>query len=115
MQREWFVDQAKRRVSLRLILSEIVKVNKLQAKAGSGQGDRRGIGAELRASGRSGPLVLRPAAASVGIEGVAIEDNVVAWACRHQGCRKPIAFDELMGQKGLRRSQRATTQLRELA
>jgi FKBP-type peptidyl-prolyl cis-trans isomerase (trigger factor) len=31
MQREWFVDQAKRRVSLGLILSEIVKVNKLQA------------------------------------------------------------------------------------
>lgn len=31
--REWFADQAKRRVSLGLILSEIVKVNELHAKA----------------------------------------------------------------------------------
>ena len=32
MQREWFADQAKRRVSLGLILSEAVKTNNLQAK-----------------------------------------------------------------------------------
>ncbi len=34
------------------------------------------------------------------IEGVAIEDNVVAWALsRCQGVDKAVAFDELMGQK----------------
>ena len=33
LQREWFADQAKRRVSLGLILSEIVKVHELHAKA----------------------------------------------------------------------------------
>jgi trigger factor len=32
MQPEWFVDQARRRVSLGLILSEIVKQQRLQAK-----------------------------------------------------------------------------------
>jgi trigger factor len=32
MQREWFVDQATRRVRLGLVLAEIVKLNELQAK-----------------------------------------------------------------------------------
>ena len=100
MQREWFVDQAKRRVTLGLVLSEVVKVNSLQAKADQ----LKTIVTEAAQSYEHPEEVIRwyyaqPQRLSE-IEGVAIEDNVVAWAL---SCAKvvdtPVAFDELMGQK----------------
>ena len=100
MQREWFVEQAKRRVSLGLILSEVVKVNELHAKADQ----VKAIVEEAAQSYEHPEEVIRwyyaqPQRLSE-IEGVAIEDNVVAWAL---SCAKvvdtPVAFDELMGQK----------------
>ncbi len=100
MQREWFVDQAKRRVSLGLILSEIVKVNKLQA-----QPDQiKKIVEESAQSYEHPEEVIRWYYAQPQrlqeVEGVAIEDNVVAWALSAaKVVEKPIAFDELMGQK----------------
>lgn len=100
MQREWFVDQAKRRVSLGLILSEIVKVNKLQA-----QPDQiKKIVEESAQSYEHPEEVIRWYYAQPQrlqeVEGVAIEDNVVAWALSaSKVVEKPIAFDELMGQK----------------
>lgn len=100
MQREWFVDQAKRRVSLGLILSEIVKVNKLQA-----QPDQiKKIVEESAQSYEHPEEVIRWYYAQPQrlqeVEGVAIEDNVVAWALSAaKVVEKPIAFDELMGHK----------------
>jgi len=100
MQREWFADQAKRRVSLGLILSELVKVNELHAKADQ----VKAIVEESAQSYEHPEEVIRwyyaqPQRLSE-IEGVAIEDNVVAWALSTaKVVDKPIAFDELMGQK----------------
>lgn len=100
MQREWFVDQAKRRVCLGLILSEIVKVNKLQA-----QPDQiKKIVEESAQSYEHPEEVIRWYYAQPQrlqeVEGVAIEDNVVAWALSaSKVVEKPIAFDELMGHK----------------
>jgi len=100
MQREWFVDQAKRRVSLGLILSEIVKVKELHAKADQ----IKSIVEEAAQSYEHPEEVIRwyyaqPQRLSE-IEGVAIENNVVAWALSSaRVVDKAVAFDELMGQK----------------
>ena len=100
MQREWFADQAKRRVSLGLILSEIVKVNELHAKADQ----VKAIVEEAAQSYEHPEEVIRwyyaqPQRLSE-IEGVAIEDNVVAWALSSaKVVDKAVAFDELMGHK----------------
>ncbi len=100
MQREWFVEQAKRRVSLGLILSEVVKVNELHPKADQ----VKSIVEEAAQSYEHPEEVIRwyyaqPQRLSE-IEGVAIEDNVVAWALSSaKVVDKSVAFDELMGQK----------------
>ena len=100
MQREWFVDQAKRRVSLGLILSEIVKVKELHAKA-----EQIKLIVEEAAQSYEHPeevirwYYAQPQRLSE-IEGMAIENNVVAWALSSaKVVDKAIAFDELMGQK----------------
>ena len=100
MQREWFVDQAKRRVSLGLILSEIVKVNELHAKADQ----IKTIVEETAQSYEHPEEVIRWYYAQpqrlAEIEGVVIEDNVVEWALSSaKVLDKPIAFDDLMGQQ----------------
>ena len=100
MQREWFVDQAKRRVSLGLVLSEIVKINELHAKADQ----VKTIVEEAAQSYEHPEEVIRWYYAQsqrlAEIEGVAIEDNVVAWALSSaKVVDKAVAFDELMGQK----------------
>jgi len=100
MQREWFADQAKRRVSLGLILAEIVKVNELHPKA-----DQIKTIVEDAAQSYEHPEeVIRWYYAQpqrlAEIDSIAIEDNVVAWALSSaKVVDKPIAFDELMGQK----------------
>ena len=100
MQREWFADQAKRRVSLGLILSEAVKTNSLQAKPDQ----IKSIVEEAAQSYEHPEEVVRwyyahPQRLSE-IEGVAIEDNVVAWALASaKVVDKAIAFDELMGRQ----------------
>ena len=99
LQREWFVGQAHRRVSLGLVLSEIVKAHGLQAKSDQ----IKAIVDEAAESYEHPEEVVRwyyaqPQRLSE-IEGVAIEDNVVAWALSSaKVIDKPIAFDELMGQ-----------------
>ena len=101
MQREWFADQAKRRVSLGLILSEAVKTNNLQAKPDQ----IKSIVEEAAQSYEHPEEVVRwyyahPQRLSE-IEGVAIEDNVVAWALSSaKVVDKAIAFDDLMGRQG---------------
>jgi trigger factor len=100
MQREWFIEQAKRRVSLGLLLSEIVKVNALHAKPEQ----VKAIVEEAAQSYEHPEEVIRWYYAQpkrlAEIEGVAIEDNVVAWALSSaKAVDKAVAFDELMGQK----------------
>ena len=100
LQREWFADQARRRVGLGLILSEIVKVNELHAKSDQ----VRTIVEDAAQSYEHPDEVIRWYYAQpqrlAEIEGVAIEDNVVAWALsRARIVDKMVAFDELMGQK----------------
>ncbi|WP_301102552.1 trigger factor [Propionivibrio sp.] len=100
MQREWFFEQAKRRVSLGLILSELVKVYELHARADQ----VKTIVNETAQSYEHPEELIRwyyaqPQRLSE-IEGVAIEDNVVAWALSSaKVVDRAVAFDELMGQK----------------
>ena len=98
MQREWFTDQAKRRVSLGLVLSEIVKVNQLQAKPEQ----IKAVVEEAAQSYEHPEEVVRWYYAQpqrLGeIEGLVIEDNVVDWALASaKVLDKAITFDELMG------------------
>lgn len=92
MQREWFLDQAKRRVSLGLVLSEIVKTKELHAKL-PGRSSRWLRMRRRATSIESHSLVLRLQPQRLAeIEGVVIEDNVVEWALSsakgsRQGCR----------------------------
>lgn len=100
LQREWFADQALRRVSLGLILSEIVKVHDLHAKADQ----VRAIVDEAAQSYEHPEEVVRWYYAQpqrlTEIEGVALEDNVVAWALASaRVVDKPVDFNELMGHK----------------
>jgi trigger factor len=100
MQPEWFADQAKRRVSLGLILAELVKVNELHAKSDQ----VKAIVEESAESYEHPEEVVRWYYAQpqrlAEIEGVAIEDNVVSWAlATAKVVDKAVAFDELMGQK----------------
>lgn len=100
MQPEWFAEQAKRRVSLGLILAELVKVNELHAKSDQ----VKAIVEESAESYEHPEEVVRWYYAQpqrlAEIEGVAIEDNVVAWAlATAKVVDKAIAFEELMGQK----------------
>ena len=100
MQREWFVEQAKRRVSLGLILGEVVKVNKLQAKPEQ----IKQVVEEAAQSYEHPEEVVRWYYAQpqrlAEAEGVALEENVVAWALSSAKVTdKAISFDELMGRQ----------------
>jgi len=100
IQPEWFADQAKRRVPLGLILAEVVKTEKLQATAEQ----VRSMVEETAASYEQPEEVIRWYYAQPQrlqeVEGVAIENNVVAWVLgKAKVSDKAAVFDELMGQK----------------
>jgi len=100
IQPEWFADQAKRRVTLGLILSEVVKTEKLQATPAQ----VRAMVEETAQSYEHPEEVIRWYYAQPQrlqeVEGVAIENNVVAWVLsKAKVTDKAAAFDELMGQK----------------
>jgi trigger factor len=100
IQPEWFADQARRRVTLGLILAEAVKSEKLQATPEQ----VRALVEETAASYEQPEEVVRWYYAQpqrLGeVEGIAIENNVVAWALgKAKVADKPAEFDELMGQK----------------
>ncbi len=100
IQPEWFADQAKRRVTLGLILAELVKSEKLQAKP-----------EQVKALVEEAAQTYENPAEVVGwyyaqpqrlseVEAVVIENNVVEWVLsKAQVADKTVAFDELMGQK----------------
>ena len=100
MQPEWFADQARRRVSLGLILSEIVKLNELQANPAQ----VKALVEEASQSYDHPEEVVRWYYAQPerlgDFEGTAIEVNVVDWVlARVKVLDKPVAFAELMGQQ----------------
>ncbi len=100
MQPEWFVDQARRRVSLGLILSEIVRVNELQAKPGQ----VKALVEDAAQSYDHPEEVVRwyyaQAERLAVFEAAAVEGSVVDWVlARVTVLDKPIAFAELMGQQ----------------
>lgn len=100
IQPEWFADQAKRRVTLGLILAEVVKTEKLQATPEQ----VRTLVEETAASYEQPEEVIRWYYAQpqrLGeVEGVAIENNVVAWVLgKAKVTDKAAVFDELMGQQ----------------
>ena len=100
IQPEWFADQAKRRVTLGLILAEVVKTEKLQATPEQ----VRTMVEETAASYEQPEEVIRWYYAQPQrlqeVEGVAIENNVVAWVLsKAKVSDKAAVFDELMGQQ----------------
>jgi len=100
IQPEWFADQAKRRVTLGLILAELVKTEKLQATPEQ----VRAMVEETAQSYEQPEEIIRWYYAQpqrLGeVEGVAIESNVVEWVLAKAKVTETVAaFDELMGQK----------------
>ena len=100
IQPEWFADQAKRRVTLGLILAEVVKTEKLQATPEQ----VRAMLEETAQSYEHPEEVIRWYYAQPQrlqeVEGVAIENNVVEWVLgKAKVTDKAAVFDELMGQK----------------
>ncbi|KAB2921468.1 MAG: trigger factor [Dechloromonas sp.] len=100
IQPEWFADQAKRRVTLGLILAEVVKTEKLQATPEQ----VKAMVEETAQSYEQPEEVIRWYYAQPQrlqeVEGVAIENNVVAWVLgKAKVTDKAAVFDELMGQK----------------
>ncbi|HNC51006.1 MAG TPA: trigger factor [Accumulibacter sp.] len=100
MQPEWFSDQARRRVSLGLILAEIVKQQGLQAKPEQ----VKALVQEAALSYDQPDEVVRWHYAQPerlnDFEGAAMEANVVQWVlAQAKVVDKPIAFAELMGQQ----------------
>jgi trigger factor len=99
LQPEWFADQAKRRVTLGLILAEVVKTENLQATPEQ----VRGMVEDMAASYEQPEEVVRwyyaqPQRLS-DVEGVAIESNVVEWVLGKAKVTDKVAvFDELMSQ-----------------
>lgn len=99
MQPEWFADQARRRVSLGLILAEIVRVHGLQAKPQQ----VRAMVVDAAQSYEHPEEVVRWYYAQperlAEFEGAAVESNVVDWVLTQvQAAETPVAFGELMGQ-----------------
>lgn len=100
IQPEWFAPQAQRRVSLGLILSELVKAEKLQAKP-----EQVKAFVEEQAQSYENPQEVvnwyyaQPQRLQE-VEGVVIESNVVEWVLsKAKVTDKAADFDELMGRK----------------
>lgn len=101
IQREWFVEQAKRRVSLGLIVADVVKVNELHAKPEQ----IKALVDEAAENYEQPEEVVRWYYAQpqriAEMEGIAIENNVVGWVMsKAKVTDKAMSFDELMGQQG---------------
>jgi len=97
---ELFQAQAQRRVNLGLILAEIVKTHQLQVKA-----EQVRAAVEEQSQSYENPQEVvrwyyQQPERLREIESMALEDNVVEWALRTAKVEdKPMAFDELMGNK----------------
>ena len=97
---EVFEAQAKRRVTLGLILAELVKAHQLQAKPEQ----VRAVVEEIAQSYENPPELVRWYYQSPErlreVESMVLEDNVVEWALKTAQVEdKPVPFDELMGNR----------------
>ena len=98
MQPEWFAEQAKRRVTLGLLLAELVKSENLHATADQVKAQIE----EMAQSYENPEEVVRWYYAQpqrlADVEALVLEDNVVAWVlARAKVSDKAVAFDEIMG------------------
>ena len=97
---DMFEKQAQRRVNLGLILAELVKAHQLQAKP-----EQVRAAVEEQAQAYENPQEVvrwyyQTPERLREIESMVLEDNVVEWALRTAKVEdKPIAFDELMGNR----------------
>ena len=100
VQPEWFAEQAKRRVTLGLILAELVKTENLEAKM-----EQVKAKVEEAAQSYENPEeVVRWYFSNprnlAEVEAITLEDNVVQWVLsKAKTSDKAVAFDELMGAK----------------
>jgi trigger factor len=100
MPADMFEQQARRRVNLGLVLAELVKAHQLQPKP-----EQVRAAVEEQAQSYEHPQEVvrwyyQQPERLREIESMALEDNVVEWALRTAKVEdKPIAFDELMGNK----------------
>jgi trigger factor len=100
LQPEWFAEQAKRRVSLGLILAEVVKTESLKARPEQ----IRALVEEAAQSYEQPEELIRWYYAQperlADVEGVAMENNVVEWVLSKAKVTDKVAdFEELMGRK----------------
>ena len=98
MPSDLFEKQARRRVGLGLILSEVVRINQLLARTEQ----VRAMVEDLAQSYEHPDQVVRwyyeDAKRLAEMEAIALEDNVVAWVMQHaKVVDKTATFDELMG------------------
>lgn len=93
-------DQAKRRVALGLILSEVVKSNQLHANPDQIRAQVEDVAQSYEdADSVIGYFYSNPQQMAE-IESVVLEGNVVEWALKNASVEdKPTVFDELMGKK----------------
>ncbi|QEL64662.1 trigger factor [Oryzomicrobium terrae] len=100
VQPEWFAEQAKRRVTLGLILAELVKTEGLEAKM-----EQVKAKVEEAAQSYENPEeVVRWYFSNprnlAEVEAITLEDNVVQWVlAKAKAADKAVSFDELMGAK----------------
>ena len=100
MPADMFEEQARRRVNLGLVLAELVKAHQLQPKP-----EQLRAAVEEQAQSYEHPQEVvrwyyQQPERLREIESMALEDNVVEWALAKAKVEdKPIAFDELMGNK----------------
>ena len=100
MQREWFVEKARRRVSLGLIVSELVEKHSLRATPAQ----VKAMVTELAASYENPAEVIKQHYADAEslrqMEALVLENNVVEWVLTQAKVEdKAIAFEELMGRE----------------
>ncbi|MCL2830261.1 MAG: trigger factor [Betaproteobacteria bacterium] len=100
IQPEWFAERARRRIALGLIIAEMVKVHHLYAKPEQ----VRKLVEEMAETYEHPEEVVRWYYAQPQrlqeVEGVAIEDNVVAWVLDNvKVVDKTVSFNELMDQE----------------
>lgn len=100
MKPEWFVDQAKRRVSLGLILAEVVKAERIQATPDQVRTMIDDIAQSYEHPEEVTRWYYAQPQRMADIEGVVVENNVVEWVLGKAKVTDTAAdFDELMAQQ----------------
>jgi len=98
LQPEWFAEQARRRVSLGLIIAELVEKKKLHASPEQIRAQVEDLAATFQDPQRVIDWHYSNRESLERMESLAVEDNVVAWVLASSKVKdKQISFDELMG------------------